>query len=124
MADCSILIVDDDPIISATVAEVLSSEGYTTRTVTDGSEALQELTRWQPDLVILDMHMPLIDGWAFAQVLRARRLTFPILVMTAAQDRRTRARVEEINAAGYLAKPFSLEQLVEQIERLCQRPAA
>jgi CheY-like chemotaxis protein len=72
--------------------------------------------RTRPSLVLLDMRMPVLDGWGFAAALKARGVTLPILVMTAAQN--ARAWAEEIGAQGVVAKPFEVPHLLDAGERL------
>ena len=115
MSERPILVIDDDPAIRATVAEILTSEGYTVATATNGADGLQSLERIHPALVLLDMRMPMLDGWGFARALRARGIRIPILVMTAAQDARRWAR--EIDAEGFVAKPFDLLDLLDAVGR-------
>jgi two-component system chemotaxis response regulator CheY len=115
MSGAPILVVDDDPSILQTVASILQMEDYEVETARNGAEALAAVERTQPSLVLLDMRMPVLDGWGFARALRERGLELPILVMTAAQD--TRRWAEEIGAAGYLAKPFDLTDLLSAVSR-------
>jgi CheY-like chemotaxis protein len=110
-----ILVVDDDPAILATVADILALFDYPVVTAADGAEALRLATELRPALVLLDLRMPGIDGWDVARTLRARGLAAPILVMTAAQDARRWA--EQLGADGYLAKPFDLNDLLTAVER-------
>lgn len=109
-----ILVVDDDPAILETVSEVLEFEGYPVATATNGCEGLDAVERVQPRLVLLDMRMPVLDGWGFARVLKERGIKLPILVMTAAQD--ARGWAQEIGAAGFIAKPFDLTDLLSAVE--------
>jgi len=111
-----ILVVDDDASILATIQEILEFEGYPVQTATNGAEALLAVERRPPSLVLLDMRMPVLDGWGFIDGLRERGMAFPVLVMTAAQD--TRRWAEDVGAAGYLAKPFELSDLLAAVERL------
>jgi two-component system, chemotaxis family, chemotaxis protein CheY len=111
-----ILIVDDDQTILNTVREILHLEGYPVTTASNGAEALKVIEREHPSLVLLDMRMPVLDGWGFAKKVRERGLDVPILVMTAAQDARVWA--DEIGAEGYLAKPFDLMELLDSVARL------
>lgn len=111
-----ILIVDDDPMILNVVSEILQLEGYEVETASDGAEALDRLESSHPSLVLLDMRMPVMDGWGFAGVLKQRGMRVPILVMTAAQNARKWA--EEIDADGYVAKPFELTDLLTAVENL------
>jgi len=114
---CRILVVDDDEVILAAVSGILGQEGFRVETATNGSEALDCVERSSPDVVLLDMRMPVLDGWAFARVLREREIHLTIVVMTAAQDARVWA--EEIGANAYLAKPFDLDDLIAVVERAC-----
>ena len=116
MSEGPILVVDDDESILRVVAEILDFEGYPVKTAADGAAALRAVEQARPSLVLLDMRMPVVDGWGFAQRLRERGVQLPIVVMTAAQDARRWA--EEIGAAGYLAKPFELPELLAVIEHL------
>jgi CheY-like chemotaxis protein len=111
-----ILIVDDDPSIRATVTEILEFEGYPVEAAANGAEALRSIERSRPSLVLLDMRMPVLDGWGFARALRERGMRLPILVMTAAQN--ARAWAEEIGADGFVAKPFDLPELLDAVDRV------
>ena len=115
MPERPILIIDDDPAIRMTVADILEAEGYTVATAINGADGLQSLDRIDPVLVLLDMRMPILDGWGFARALQSRGIQIPILVMTAAQDARRWAN--EINAEGYVAKPFDLIDLLDAVGR-------
>jgi len=114
-----ILVVDDDPEILAMLRDFLESEGLSIRTASNGAEALEALDDVAPALILLDMRMPVLDGWAFAERFHERALTYPIIVMTAAESARRWA--EEIGATGYIAKPFDVNELLEIIERHRQK---
>jgi CheY-like chemotaxis protein len=116
MPERPILVIDDDPAIRATVAEILMSEGYAVATATNGADGLHSLEKIDPALVLLDMRMPIMDGWGFARAIQARGIDIPILVMTAAQDARRWAH--EIGAEGYIAKPFDVSALLNAVETL------
>lgn len=116
MADGAILVIDDDPGVLGVVDEILTDEGYSVETATNGAEGLEAVERIHPSLVLLDMRMPVLDGWGFARQVRKRGLKLPILVMTAAQDARRWA--QEVCADGYLAKPFDLLDLIDAVGRL------
>ena len=111
-----ILVVDDDPTILATVSETLDMEGYPVVTATNGAEALVMVEREKPSVVLLDMRMPVLDGWGFIRAARERGLKLNVVVMTAAADARRWAA--EIGAQGVLPKPFELDQLIATVERL------
>ncbi len=109
-----ILVVDDDPSIRLTISAILEAEGYPVQTACNGAEALKVLAQSFPSLVLLDMRMPVLDGWGFARELASRGIKVPILVMTAAQDGKRWAT--EIGATGFLAKPFNLDDLLDAVE--------
>jgi CheY-like chemotaxis protein len=111
-----ILIVDDDPAILATISEALDLEGFPVVTAANGAEALDVIDRSPPALVLLDMRMPVLDGWGFMSAVRDRGLILSVVVMTAAADARRWGR--EINAQGVLAKPFELDELLGTVQRL------
>jgi DNA-binding NtrC family response regulator len=118
VSDCTVLVVDDDPSIRAVVADVLAFEGYRVLTAQNGEQALRCLDQEVPHLVLLDMRMPVMNGWDFAAALLDRGVALPICVMTAARD--VHAWAGEINAAGFLAKPFDMTQLLAAVETLCR----
>ncbi len=118
-----ILVVDDDPTILATVADALDLEGYSVLTATNGEEALAMLDNdGRPRLVLLDMRMPVLDGWGFMRAVKERGLNLSVVVMTAAADARRWAR--EIGAHDVLAKPFELDELIAAVQRFRGRPCA
>lgn len=108
-----ILVVEDDPHILSTVGDILEFEGYHVVRAANGAEGLEALEKVQPALVLLDMRMPVLDGWDFARILRERGIMLPIVVMTAAQDAHRWA--QEIGAAGYIAKPFDISDLLSTV---------
>ena len=115
-----ILVVEDDDDIRELVDVVLSSAGYEVHTASNGAAALQVVGRARPDLVLLDMRMPIMDGWEFARRYRARpEPPAPIVVLTAARDAAERA--QEIDANGYLGKPFNVQELLTLVgHHACQ----
>jgi CheY-like chemotaxis protein len=116
VAACTVLIVDDDLSILAAVSTLLEMEGYHVATARNGLEALERVQQEPlPHLVLLDMRMPLMDGWGFAREVRARGVPVNILVMTAARD--AQAWAAEIGADGVIPKPFDLDQLLSEVER-------
>jgi CheY-like chemotaxis protein len=116
VAEGPILIIDDDLSILETVSDILEFEGYPVARAMNGAEGLDMLEEVQPSLVLLDMRMPVLDGWEFARALQSRGIRLPILVMTAAQDARRWA--QEIGADAYIAKPFDMTELLSTVERL------
>lgn len=111
----TILVIDDDPAILFAVAEVLRMEGYAVETAGNGAIGLERLHAAIPSLVLLDMRMPVVDGWAFARSVRARGMRVPTVVMTAAHDAAVWAH--EIGADGYIPKPFQIDELLEVVRQ-------
>ena len=81
-AEARVLVVDDDPSILETVTSILSSEGYDVMAANGGQQALGLLTSWHPTLVLLDMRMPIMDGWAVARAMKESGSRVPIVVTT------------------------------------------
>ncbi len=116
MAAEHVLVVEDQPDIRDFVALVLENEGYRVTTAGNGAIALEEVARQRVDVVLLDMRMPVMDGWTFAHVYRQQPGPHaPIVVLTAAQDAAERAA--QIQADGYLGKPFLLDDLLSIVAR-------
>jgi DNA-binding response OmpR family regulator len=114
--DRDILIVDDDHDMSAAMARALRMAGYSSRVAENGALALEAVAARTPAVVLLDMLMPVMDGWQCARELRARYgNTIPIIVVTAAED--ARGRGEAIGADAVLGKPFELDELFRLIKR-------
>lgn len=113
-SDRLILVVDDDPDVRGLVELLLVDEGYRVVTARDGREALEQVEQEMPSLILLDMKMPVMDGWEFARRLRSQHPNHPpIVAVTAAQDAPDRAR--QISAAGSLAKPFEVDELLRLV---------
>ena len=107
-----VLVVDDDPDILDALSEILEVEGYDVQRARNGREALQRLEHWLPDLVLLDLMMPVMDGWEFARSLTPDARP-PIIVLSA--DRNVSVKAKEIGALGWLAKPFELSELLAAV---------
>ncbi|HEY1387706.1 MAG TPA: response regulator [Ktedonobacterales bacterium] len=111
-----ILVVDDDDTIAMTLESFLVEEGYPVMVAHNGQEALERVEESSPAVILLDMKMPVMDGWAFASAYRQQDGPHaPIIVMTAAHDSRQRA--SEIAADGFVPKPFDLDELLALIRR-------
>jgi CheY-like chemotaxis protein len=111
----TVLVVDDDTSILDTVSAILSGEGYDVVSAASGQEALEAVARKRPVVILLDMRMPVMDGWAVARALRSQGISVPIVVMTAAESAKRWA--DEVGADGYLAKPFGLDDLLTTVQR-------
>ena len=125
-----ILAVDDDPDIRDALTMVLESQGYKVVTAQDGIEALANLKAEKPDLMILDLLMPKMDGWAVCKELQdprwAKYRDIPILILTSVREEASRRRYEletglELDVDDYVEKPFSPDILLERVGRLSGR---
>ena len=113
----AVLVVDDDESIRAMLVGILEFEGYAVRTAANGAEALTAIESDPPCLVLLDMRMPILDGWGFAAALRDRGLRVPVAVMTAARD--AQRWCDEIGGDACLSKPFDVDEGVAMVDRFC-----
>jgi two-component system chemotaxis response regulator CheY len=123
-----ILVVDDDDAIRGLVSEVLRDDGYDVREATNGVEALDQLCQERPDLIVLDLMMPLMDGWAFVEECHRKPCCgdVPIVVTSASHDLpRTAERLSRFGVRTCLAKPFDVDGLLALVERFVpSAPAA
>jgi CheY-like chemotaxis protein len=110
-----ILVVDDERDIRSAVAEMLELEGFAVDEAINGADALDAVERRAPDVILLDMRMPVLDGWGFARELRRRGRQIPIVVMTAARDAGRWA--EEVAATAALSKPFAFDDLLRAVDK-------
>ena len=115
--DCGILIAEDDDDLREDISEALRQEGYAVTGARDGARALLSVLQRRPTLVLLDMKMPYVDGWKFAQDLNSYGVQVPIVVMTASDEAPQAA--DQIGAADWIGKPFHLDQLLSVVKRNC-----
>jgi CheY-like chemotaxis protein len=124
---CRLLVVDDDANIREMLDMVLVSEGFEVITAAHGAAALTLLDQIRPDVILLDMKMPVMDGWEFLRRYRQRPgQKVPVVVLTAAQDDKRRAA--DVGADAYIAKPFAIDDLIRVLDQyvppgVCVRPA-
>ncbi|MEV0316831.1 response regulator transcription factor [Streptomyces sp. NPDC050658] len=116
-----ILIVDDEPAVREALQRSLAFEGYGTEVAVDGADALEKAADYRPDLVVLDIQMPRMDGLTAARRLRATGSTTPILMLTARDTVGDRVTGLDAGADDYLVKPFELDELFARIRALLRR---
>lgn len=117
-----VLVVDDDPAVLSITRDVLREHGYAVATASNGQEALARVGRERPSAVLLDVHMPLLDGPAFARILRERGVAVPLVVTTSGPNARRWA--ERLDADGHVAKPFAMDQLLSVVDGVVARAHA
>jgi DNA-binding response OmpR family regulator len=116
----TILIVEDDQTLKETLAYNLDKQGYKTETAEDGKRAVDLANKIQPDLVILDIMLPVIDGYEVCRILR-KDSNVPIIMLTARDDEIDRVIGLEIGADDYLTKPFSMRELLARVKAQIRR---
>ncbi|MFH8366412.1 response regulator transcription factor [Streptomyces sp. NPDC018031] len=116
-----VLIVDDEPDVREALRRSLDFEGYRTETAADGLEALEKAAAREPDLIVLDVLMPRMDGLTAARRLRASGVTVPVLMLTARHTVGDRVTGLDAGADDYLVKPFELDELLARIRALLRR---
>jgi two-component system response regulator MprA len=119
-----ILVVDDDPSLRQALKRALRLEGYDVELAADGSEALDAIAADTPDLVVLDVAMPGLDGLEVSQRLRAGGNRVPILMLTARDAVGDRVAGLDAGADDYVVKPFALEELFARVRALSRRSGA
>ncbi len=115
-----ILIVEDEPSLQETLAYSLKKEGYEVEAVGDGRSALESARKLKPDLLVLDIMLPEMDGFEVARILR-KEMTTAILMLTAGDDEIDRVVGLEVGADDYLTKPFSMRELLARVKAQLRR---
>lgn len=115
-----ILVVDDDPDMRECLRLLITSMGFEVTSAANGQEALDDMEAHDPDLILLDMKMSVMNGWEFSRALEGRTSRPPIVVLTAAPD--PAGRAAEVHAEGWLGKPFEYAQLEAIVRRFAKSP--
>jgi len=116
----TILVVEDEPSLQETLVYNLEKQGYTVEAAGDGRSALEAARRLKPDLIVLDIMLPELDGFEVTKILR-REMTVPILMLTARDDEIDRVVGLEVGADDYLTKPFSMRELLARVKAQLRR---
>ncbi|MDP2674833.1 MAG: response regulator transcription factor, partial [Dehalococcoidia bacterium] len=121
-----ILVVDDEPTLVATLRYNLEREGFEVSTAADGEEALSKARTQRPDLIVLDLMLPVLSGYEVCRILQ-KETAVPILMLTARSDEVDKVVGLEMGADDYVTKPFSMRELMARVRALlrrAERPAA
>ena len=126
MTGARILVVEDNDLNLKLFRDVLGAAGYTTVAATSGGRAVELATEHEPDLVIMDVRMPHLDGVAALALLRAddRTASIPVLAVTAQAMQGDRERFLAAGFDGYLSKPLDIRELVDAVRQHCEAPEA
>src|SRR6266545_7720728 len=118
-----ILVVDDEEQIRRAVGRALAARDYVVETAADGEEALRAVRRFDPDLVVLDLNMPVLDGLEVCRQLRTWTQV-PILVLSVREDEADKVAALDLGADDYLTKPFGTDELMARVRALLRRANA
>jgi two-component system, OmpR family, response regulator MprA len=117
----NVLLAEDDRSVRESLVRALTLEGYDVTAVTNGAEALASLAESTPDVLLLDVSMPVVDGLTVCRVLRSEKSRIPILMLTARTETRDRVAGLDAGADDYLPKPFDLAELFARVRALLRR---
>ena len=115
-----ILVVEDEPSLQETLAYNLERQGYNVETASDGQAALERARKLQPDLIVLDLMLPVLDGFEVCRIIR-QESNVPILILTARDDEIDRVIGLEMGADDYLTKPFSMREFLARVKAQLRR---
>lgn len=115
-----ILVVEDEPALQDTLSYNLTRQGYTVEAVGDGQAAIEAARRKPPDLIVLDLMLPILDGFEVCRILR-QEMNVPILMLTARDDEIDRVIGLELGADDYLTKPFSMREFLARVKAHLRR---
>jgi excisionase family DNA binding protein len=113
-----VLVVDDDPRLREFMRINLTMEGYSVREAASAEEALEAIEGSAPELVLLDVVMPGVDGWQMLQRMQERHGSIPVIMFSGKVDENSAAEAEERGARGFVGKPFDPQQLIERAKQL------
>jgi DNA-binding response OmpR family regulator len=117
----SILIVEDDPALLRGLKDNFETAGYLVRTASDGRKGLEALLKERPDLLLLDLMLPKVNGYEICQTARSRQLDMPIIMLTAKGQEDDVVRGLELGADDYVTKPFSIRELLARVKAFLRR---
>lgn len=116
----NILIVDDSRVARLHICSILSNQGYVTRQAENGIAALEKISEEKPDLVILDLLMPEMDGIMLLKKLNAMKLTMPTIVISADIQEDVKKECFELGVSAFLNKPFKVQELIDIVVKIAK----
>jgi len=120
----AILIIEDDPVLLRGLKDNFENQGYQVRTANDGQKGLDSLLNTPPDLLLLDLMLPKVNGYEICRVARSRHMTLPIIMLTAKGQEDDIVRGLELGADDYVTKPFSIRELIARVKAFLRRQGA
>lgn len=116
-----ILVIEDEVHIADGIRLNLSIQGYDVKVAIDGIEGLEQWRAWKPDLIILDIMLPMIDGFSILKTIRSEDEKIPVLILSARGDTKDKVKGLRYGVDDYLSKPFDLEEFLLRVERLLKK---
>lgn len=116
-----VLIIEDESHIAEGIKLNLTLQGYAAKVAADGIEGLETWRTWHPDLIVLDIMLPMVDGFSILQTIRREDEKIPVLILSARGDTRDKVQGLKYGVDDYLSKPFDLEEFLLRVARLVQR---
>jgi DNA-binding response OmpR family regulator len=124
MSSATVLIIEDDPVLLRGLRDNFETQGYIVRTANNGQKGLDALLNEPPDLLLLDLMLPKVNGYEICRAARARKLDFPIIMLTAKGQEEDIIRGLELGADDYVTKPFSIRELLARVKAFLRRQGA
>ena len=120
----TVMIIEDDPALLRGLKDNFETQGYFVRTANNGQKGLDALMQDPPDLLLLDLMLPKVNGYEICRSIRARKLDFPIIMLTAKGQEEDIVRGLELGADDYVTKPFSIRELLARVKAFLRRQGA
>lgn len=117
----NVLIIEDDPALLRGLKDNFAAQGYEVRTANDGQRGMDALLKEPPDLLLLDLMLPKVNGYEICRIARARHLDMPIIMLTAKGQEDDIVRGLELGADDYVTKPFSIRELLARVKAFLRR---
>ncbi len=124
MSDIKVLVVDDEPNIRDLLSASLKFAGYEVQTAINGKKAIEAAVTWQPDIIVLDVMLPDMNGFSITKKLRSMDLTTPVLFLTARDETQDKITGLTVGGDDYVTKPFSLDEILARLQAILRRSSA
>ncbi len=121
MSDAKVLVVDDEPNIRDLLSASLKFAGYEVQTAINGKQAIEAAASWQPDIILLDVMLPDMNGFSITKKLRSMDVTTPVLFLTARDETQDKITGLTVGGDDYVTKPFSLDEILARIQAILRR---
>ena len=121
MSDAKVLVVDDEPNIRDLLSASLKFAGYEVQTAINGKQAIESAASWQPDIILLDVMLPDMNGFSITKKLRSMEVTTPVLFLTARDETQDKITGLTVGGDDYVTKPFSLDEILARIQAILRR---